>query len=77
MTDFTSAAALLELCEQQHLTIGEAMTRRETALTGASAGEIRARLARSLAIMKEAAAAALAAPQKTMGGLIGGEAIAL
>ena len=53
------------------------MLRREMDLTGASREEIMARLERSLEIMEQAAAAALAAPQKTMGGLIGGEAIAL
>ena len=75
--DFTTAAQLLALCEGEGLTLGEAMLRRETDLTGAGREEIRARLARSLEIMEQAAAAALAAPQKTMGGLIGGEAIAL
>lgn len=75
--DFTTAAQLLALCEGEGLTLGEAMLRRETELTGAGREEIRARLARSLEIMEQAAAAALAAPQKTMGGLIGGEAIAL
>lgn len=75
--DFTTAAQLLDLCEGEGLTLGEAMLRRETELTGAGREEIRARLARSLEIMEQAAAAALAAPQKTMGGLIGGEAIAL
>lgn len=75
--DFTTAAQLLALCEGEDLTLGEAMLRRETDLTGAGREEIRARLARSLEIMEQAAAAALAAPQKTMGGLIGGEAIAL
>lgn len=75
--DFTSAAELLALCQREQIGLGEAMLRRETALTGASREEIRGRMARSLAIMREAAAAALAAPQHTMGGLIGGEAIAL
>lgn len=75
--DFTTAAQLLTLCKGEGLTLGEAMLRRETDLTGAGREEIRARLARSLEIMEQAAATALAAPQKTMGGLIGGEAISL
>ena len=74
--DFTTAAQLLALCQEGSVTLGEAMLRREMDLTGASREEIMARLERSLEIMEQAAAAALAAPQKTMGGLIGGEAIA-
>ncbi len=75
--DFTTAAQLLALCQEGSVTLGEAMLRREMDLTGASREEIMARLERSLEIMEQAAAAALAAPQKTMGGLIGGEANAL
>ena len=75
--EFTNAAELLALCEKEEIGLGEAMLRRETALTGAGREEIRERMARSLLIMREAAATALAAPQKTMGGLIGGEAMAL
>lgn len=75
--DFTNATELLARCEEEKIGLGEAMLRRETALTGAGREEIRERMARSLLIMREAAATALAAPQKTMGGLIGGEAMAL
>ena len=75
--EFTNAAELLALCEKEEIGLGEAMLRRETALTGAGREEIRERMARALLIMREAAATALAAPQKTMGGLIGGEAMAL
>lgn len=75
--DFTNATELLALCEEEKIGLGEAMLRRETALTGAGREEILERMARSLLIMREAAATALAAPQKTMGGLIGGEAMAL
>jgi len=75
--DFTNAAELLRVCGSEQITLGEAMLRREMELTGSSREAVRGRMARSLDIMKEAAAAALAAPQKTMGGLIGGEAMAL
>lgn len=75
--DFTTAAALLELCEGEGLSLAQAMTRREASLMDTPEPEIRRRLAHSLEIMKNAAATALAAPQKTMGGLIGGEAVAL
>ena len=75
--DFTTAAALLELCESQRLSLAQAMVRRETGLFETAEEAVRERLAHSLEIMKDAAAAALAAPQKTMGGLIGGEAVAL
>lgn len=75
--DFTTAAELLAICQKEVISPGEAMLRREERLTGASRDEIRGRLSRSLEIMKAAAQTALSAPQKTMGGLIGGEAIAL
>ena len=75
--DFTIAAALLELCEGEGLSLAQAMTRREASLMDTPEPETRRRLAHSLEIMKNAAATALAAPQKTMGGLIGGEAVAL
>ena len=75
--DFTTAAALLELCESRGLSLAQAMVRRETGLFETTEEAVRERLAHSLEIMKDAAAAALAAPQKTMGGLIGGEAVAL
>ncbi len=75
--NFTTAAELLALCKKENITLGEAMLRREEELTGAGREAVRERLGRSLEIMKAAAQTALAAPQKTMGGLIGGEAIAL
>lgn len=75
--DFTTAAELLAICKEEVISPGEAMLRREEGLTGTSRADIRARLGRSLEIMKAAARTALSAPQKTMGGLIGGEAIAL
>ena len=75
--DFTNAADLLRICVDEGISLGEAMVRRETAVSGMSSREVRERLAHSLSIMKNAAAAALSAPQKTMGGLIGGEAMAL
>ena len=75
--EFATAAELLSACEKEGIGLGEAMLRREVQLTGASREEVKKRLGRSLEIMENAAATALAAPQKTMGGLIGGEAIAL
>ncbi len=75
--EFATAAELLSACEKEGVGLGEAMLRREVQLTGASREEVKKRLGRSLEIMENAAATALAAPQKTMGGLIGGEAIAL
>ena len=75
--EFATAAELLSACEKEGVGLGEAMLRREVQLTGASREEVKKRLGRSLGIMENAAATALAAPQKTMGGLIGGEAIAL
>ena len=39
--EFTNAAELLALCEKEEIGLGEAMLRRETALTGAGREEIR------------------------------------
>ena len=75
--NFTTAAELLAICKEEIISPGEAMLRREEGLTGASRAEIRDRLSCSLEIMRAAAQTALSAPQKTMGGLIGGEAISL
>ena len=72
--EFATAAELLSACEKEGIGLGEAMLRREVQLTGASREEVKKRLGRSLGIMENAAATALAAPQKTMGGLIGGQA---
>lgn len=72
--DFTSAKELLTLCGQHNLPISEVMRRRECDLAGAEPQAVEQRMRRALAIMREAAHQPLDNPQKSMGGLIGGEA---
>ncbi len=72
--DFTSAKELLTLCGQHNLPISEVMRRRECDLAGAEPAAVEQRMRRALAIMREAAHQPLDNPQKSMGGLIGGEA---
>ena len=58
--EFATAAELLSACEKEGVGLGEAMLRREIRLTGASREEVKKRLGRSLEIMENAAATALA-----------------
>ena len=77
MSDFTTGSALLELCEKSNISISEAMLLRETELLGTSREENTSRMAYSYSIMKQAVHTSLKSKAKTMGGLIGGEAIKL
>ena len=74
MTDFKSGKELLELCQAEHLPISRVMRLREQALGEVAPERVERRMARVLAIMKDSAAAPLARPVPSMGGLIGGEA---
>ena len=74
MTDFRSGKELLELCQAEHIPISRAMRLRECALGEVAPERVERRMARVLAIMKDSAAAPLARPVPSMGGLIGGEA---
>ncbi|MGN1382133.1 MAG: L-serine ammonia-lyase, iron-sulfur-dependent, subunit alpha [Eubacterium sp.] len=71
--DFKNAKELLQVCEENNLTISEAMKRREHDLTGVEDAEITARMAEVYRIMKDSARRAVEKPVKTMGGIIGGE----
>lgn len=72
--DFTSAKELLALCRQHNLPISGVMRRRECDLSGADPAAVEQRMRRVLKIMRDAAHQPLENPQKSMGGLIGGEA---
>ena len=72
--NFTSGAALLELCNRYNCTISEVMIRREMALSEVSREDILARMARSYSIMKDAVAEGKTGNLRSVGGLIGGEA---
>lgn len=71
--DFKNAKELLQVCEENNLTISEAMKRREHDLTGADDAEITQRMTEVYQIMKDSARRAIGKPVKTMGGIIGGE----
>lgn len=75
--NFISAKELLELCERDNITISQAMINRETQCLGGKTEELYERMERALAIMRDGVRLSLSAPQKSMGGLIGGEAIKL
>lgn len=73
--DFSSAAALYRICQQQHTKISDCMRKRETGLTDAKSEQVEQRMRKALSIMKDAAYQPLHQPVKSMGGLIGGEAL--
>lgn len=73
MINFRTAEELLELCSEHSTTISDIMKRRECDLTEKTEEEITARMMKSLQIMKDSVRDAIDVPQKSMGGLIGGE----
>lgn len=75
--NFISAKELLEICESGNITISQAMLDRETLCMGGKRDELYKRMTRALSIMRSGVELSLSAPQKSMGGLIGGEAIKL
>lgn len=74
---FSSARELIALCAEHSIEIPRAMLLREQEINETPAEEAIARLHTAYRIMKDAAAQSLQSPAKTMGGLIGGEAIRL
>ena len=72
--DFKNAKDLLEICQNDHLSISEVMQMREITDGEMPAKEVTQRMARAWEIMKESALAPIRNPVKSMGGLIGGEA---
>ena len=73
--DFKSGAELLALCKQENCQISQIMRRREYA--AASPGDVENRMKRVLEIMRDSTRRPLKTPQRSMGGLIGGEAMLL
>lgn len=72
--NFSSGAALMALCEQNKISISEAMIRRETKVIGGNRSEVLQRMAHSFTVMKNAVKQSLKGNTTTVGGLIGGEA---
>ena len=72
--DFKSASELLELCKTEQLPISEIMRRRECDLAETTADLVDHRMGKALEIMRASATDPIKSPNKSMGGLIGGEA---
>ena len=72
---FDTGAQLLEVCETHGLTIGEAMRTREEEIDPTSG--VDARMERVLEVMREEVAQPLERPERSLGGLLGGQARAV
>lgn len=72
--DFKNAEELLQLCEEENLSIADMMRKREQEEGGVSASEVEERMKTALEIMYNAAHEPLEKDFSTMGSLIGGEA---
>ncbi len=72
--DFKNSIELLDVCKSKSLPISQVMLQREIILGETTKETIIEKLHTALAIMKESAHAPLQKPQKSMGGLLGGEA---
>lgn len=70
--DFKSGAKLLKVCAETGWSIGRAMFEREAQLCGEDAA--RAGMQRVLEVMRDSVHTPLERPEKSLGGLIGGEA---
>ena len=75
--DFISGEGLLQLCQKEQCSISQVMREREVALTSASREEIEDRMIKAMGIMRNATHEPLKSPVKSVGGLIGGEALKL
>lgn len=75
--DFINGSSLLALCASENKTISEIMLQREMDLGCLSKEAVYQRLARSIEIMKASTRDPIAAPVRSMGGLLGGEAQAV
>ena len=73
-TDFTTGAELLEKCAAEGLSISEAMKQREMLEGGRTEADIKEKLDRIYDIMWNAVHSPIENPQRSVGGLIGGEA---
>lgn len=72
--NFTNAKKLINICEENKITISQAMIRREVEYLGKDIDETKQNMSKALDIMKNAVNRAINDPQKSIGGLIGGEA---
>ncbi|MFI3171060.1 MAG: L-serine ammonia-lyase, iron-sulfur-dependent, subunit alpha [Eubacteriales bacterium] len=75
--DFINGQELLKLCNEQNCTISNVMLNREIQVGNATESKIKAKLQKALDIMRDASHAPIETPQKSIGGLLGGEAQAI
>jgi L-serine dehydratase len=71
--DFKSGEALLKICEEQDISISDAMKNREIYFLESDSNEVYHKMSHAWNIMKNSAKQALKGDIKSMGGLIGGE----
>ncbi|MDO4543883.1 MAG: L-serine ammonia-lyase, iron-sulfur-dependent, subunit alpha [Clostridia bacterium] len=74
---FESGKALADYCNEQRITLGEAMLRREVALGEKSRDEIEAEMCKNLEVMRESVRRGLTERVESVSGLSGGEAMRL
>ncbi len=72
--DFTNGTTLLSLCHQHGSSISTQMLQREHLVGGMPSDKIIQKLNKAIDIMKPSAHTPLVSPQKSIGGLLGGEA---
>ncbi|MBR5516730.1 MAG: L-serine ammonia-lyase, iron-sulfur-dependent, subunit alpha [Firmicutes bacterium] len=75
--DFINGESLLALCAKENKKISEVMLEREIALGETTKEAVYKKLAYSISIMKNATTNPIKSPQKSIGGLLGGEAKAI
>lgn len=71
--DFRNASELLDLCQENNMTISQVMRDREIELGETTAKICDDRMHHALEIMKQSVYTPIETPMKSMGGLIGGE----
>ncbi|MDF2586223.1 MAG: L-serine dehydratase, iron-sulfur-dependent, alpha subunit [Anaerocolumna sp.] len=71
--DFKTGEALLKICEEQNISISDAMKNREIYYLESDQDEVYSKMEHAWNIMKNSAKQALKGDVKSMGGLIGGE----
>ncbi|MDD3400022.1 MAG: L-serine ammonia-lyase, iron-sulfur-dependent, subunit alpha [Eubacteriales bacterium] len=74
---FDSGKALVEYCNEQHITLGEAMLRREVAMGEHSREEIERDMCANLEVMRSSVRKGLTERVESVSGLSGGEAMLL
>ena len=72
-TDFINGSELLELCKKRKLTISQVMFQREIDLFDADAAAVKARMLKTLNVMRESVARSQTEEMSLLGGYIGGE----